>query len=76
MTLPIRVTVPYNAPEHALMLSAIEQLSLDQHVWGLRSITFKGKPRKMSVLLYPTRGAKPFVLRTLREFARIANDWE
>lgn len=76
MTLPIRVHVPEATPAHFVMLSCFGQLAFDNALSHYHIEPLSFRPGKATYTLHCTRGAKPFVLRTLREFARIANDWE
>lgn len=76
MTLPVRVHVSEATPAHFIMLSCLGQLAFDNALSHYHIELQSFAPGKASYTLHYTRGAKPFVLRTLREFARIANDWE
>lgn len=76
MTLPIRVHVDERAPSIEIMASCFSQLVVDGAVRRYFIELRNHRQGKLSYTLHPARGAKPFVLRTLREYAHIANTWE
>lgn len=74
MTKPIRVTIDVKQSEFAygVMLSAIDALEYDHalvYFWDLSP-----DRRYIHYTIVPERGAKPFVLRVLHEFAALCEE--
>lgn len=77
MTKPIRVTIDTSCKPAlatmrcAIIGTAIQQLSIDG---ALKNVTASAHTGNKKVLVYPARGAKPFVLRVLHEFAALCEE--
>lgn len=75
MTKPIHVRVlASNHLATAIMNSAMLQLHEDRAITRLCVLPAWGKNEFTLSTIYPARGAKPFVLRVLREFAALCED--
>lgn len=77
MTKPIRVTIDTSCEPAlatmrcAIIGTAIQQLYVDGAIKNSTSSAHIGNEK---VLVYPARGAKPFVLRVLHEFAALCEE--